>query len=279
MKSQSQQLSRKSPNWVVHAVLIIGALFMIVPFLWMILTCFKTLAQATNVPLIIFPKQFRWDNFSAVLSLMPFSTFYWNTTIVTVTKVVGQLIFCSVSAYAFARIEFPGRNILFILSLSVLMVPVQVYLLPQFLIIKDFGWLNTLKAIIVPGLFSSFGMFMLRQFFMSLPKELDEAAKMDGCNHFQVYARILLPLVMPGLIAVAIFTGLATWNDLMWPMIVNSSPEKMTLAVGLSSLQGQHGTDFPVLMAGSLLALWPMLVLFILLQKYFIEGISLTGTK
>lgn len=264
---------------LIHIILIIGSLFMVGPFIWMILTSLKTMAEATHVPMVILPGKFRFSNFSKVLSMMPFLTFYSNTIIVTVTKVAGQLLLCSISAYAFARIDFPGRNILFILFLSVLMVPGQVYLLPQFLIIKDFGWLNSLKAIIAPGLFSSFGLFLLRQFFMSLPRELDEAAKMDGCNHLQIYWRILFPLIIPGLVALAIFTGLATWNDLLWPMIVNSSPDKMTLAVGLSSLQGQHGTDFPKLMAGALLASWPMLLLFMLLQKYFIQGISMTGTK
>ncbi|TXK85045.1 carbohydrate ABC transporter permease [Paenibacillus sp. N3.4] len=265
--------------WMVHLLLIVGALFMVIPFLWMIFTSLKTLGESTQIPIVIFPKVPNWQNYSDVTTMLPFLKFYSNTVIVTIVKTVGQLIFCSVSAYAFARIEFPFKNIIFILCLSVLMVPSQVYMLPQFLIMRDFGWLNSLKALIVPGLFSAFGMFLLRQFFMTLPNELEEAAKLDGCNHFQIYRRIMLPLTSSGLISVAIFTCLATWNDLMWPMIVNSSPEKMTLSVGLSSLQGQFGTNFPVLMAGSLLALWPMIALFIASQKYFVEGISFTGTK
>lgn len=274
-----QVTAHRSAKLSTHFILIFGAVFMVGPFIWMILTSFKTMAEATNVPLIIFPKSFNFDNFNKVLSITPFVTNFINTVIVTVTKVSGQLLLCSAAAYAFARINFPGRNLLFVLCLSVLMVPGQVFLLPQFLIMKDFGWLNTLKAIIAPGLFSSFGLFLLRQFFMTLPRELDEAAKIDGCNHFQIYWKILLPLVVPGMVALAIFTGLASWNDLLWPMIVNSSPEKMTLSVGLSLLQGQHGTDFPALMAGALLASLPMLILFIFLQKYFIEGISMTGIK
>ncbi|GAA3412984.1 carbohydrate ABC transporter permease [Paenibacillus hodogayensis] len=264
---------------IVHLLLIAGALLMLFPFLWMMITSLKTVGESTQVPMVFFPKTPHWVNYSEVTTLLPFGKLYFNTVIVTLLKVAGQLLFCSLAAYAFARIEFPFKNTIFILCLSVLMVPSQVYMLPQFLIMRDFGWLNSLKALIVPGLFSAFGMFLLRQFFMSLPKELEEAAKLDGCNHFQIYYRILLPLTGPGLVAVAIFTSLATWNELMWPMIVNSSPDKMTLSVGLSSLQGQFGTNFPVLMAGSLLALWPMVFLFVFLQKYFVEGISFTGTK
>lgn len=265
--------------WIVHLILIAGAFLTVIPFLWMVLTSLKTLGESTQVPIVIFPKSLQWHNYSEVMTLLPFLKFYSNTIIVTITKTLGQLLFCSASAYAFARIRFPGRELIFILCLSVLMVPGQVYMLPQFLIMRDFNWLNSLKALIVPGLFSAFGMFLLRQFFMTLPKELEEAAKLDGCNHFQIYWRIMLPLTTAGMISVAIFTCLATWNDLMWPMIVNSSPEKMTLSVGLSSLQGQFGTNFPVLMAGSVLALWPMIVLFVFLQKHFVEGISFTGTK
>jgi len=263
----------------IHLVLIIGALFMVGPFLWMILTSLKTLGESAMVPPVIFPEKLQWNNYSDVVATLPFIKFYWNTIVTTIAKAVGQLVFCSLAAYAFARIEFPGRNLLFVLTLSVLMVPGQVYLLPQFLIMKDLGWLNSLQALIVPGLFSAFGTFLLRQFFMSLPKELEEAAKLDGCNHFQIYWHIMLPLARSGLIALAIFVTLWSWNDFLWPLIVNSSPNKMTLSVGLASLQGQHGTNYPVLMAGSLLAIWPMIVVFMIFQRQFVEGISLTGSK
>ncbi|HZG13651.1 MAG TPA: carbohydrate ABC transporter permease [Candidatus Bathyarchaeia archaeon] len=252
---------------------------MIGPFLWMLLTSFKTLGEATQVPPIIFPKVFQWKNYADATVTLPFFAFYWNTIITTVAKVLGQMILCSIAAYAFARIEFPGRNVLFVFCLSVLMVPSQVYLLPQFLLIRDLGWLNSLEALIVPGLFSAFGTFLLRQFFLTLPKELEESAKLDGCNHIQIYFHIMLPLIKPGLIALAIFTALWSWNDLMWPLIVNSSPEKMTLAAGLASLQGQNMTHYPILMAGALLAILPMIILFMFLQKQFVEGISLTGSK
>jgi multiple sugar transport system permease protein len=151
--------------------------------------------------------------------------------------------------------------------------------LPQYLIIVKLNWLNTLQAVVVPGLFSAFGIFLLRQFFMGIPKELEEAARLDGCNHFQIYWRIMLPLAKPGLIALGIFTILWSWNELMWPMIVNGSQDAMTLSVGLASLQGQYSTNYPIMMAGSFLAVLPMLVLFMFLQKQFIEGVALSGGK
>jgi multiple sugar transport system permease protein len=165
------------------------------------------------------------------------------------------------------------------LTLSVLMVPGQVFLIPQYMIMKDLGWLNSLQALIVPGLFSAFGTFLLRQFFMTLPKELEEAAKLDGCNQFRTYWQIMLPLARPGMIALAIFVILWSWNDLMWPLIVNTSPDKMVLSAGLASLQGEHSTNYTILMAGSMMAIMPMIVIFLVFQRSFIEGIALTGSK
>jgi multiple sugar transport system permease protein len=269
----------RSKTFLIHFILIMGSIVMLFPFIWMILTSLKTYAESIQVPPVMIPEDFQWKNYQEVFTLLPFFKFMMNTLIITVLRTAGQLFLCSLAAYAFARIVFPGRNLLFVLALSVLMVPGQVFLLPQYMIMVKLGWLNTLQAVVVPGLFSAFGTFLLRQFFMGLPKELEEAARLDGCNHFQIYWRIMLPLAKPGLIALGIFTILWSWNELMWPMIVNSSPDAMTLAVGLSSLQGQYGTNYPILMAGSFLAVLPMLILFIILQKQFIEGIAITGGK
>jgi multiple sugar transport system permease protein len=268
-----------SKTFLIHFILIVGSVAMVLPFIWMILTSLKTYAESIHAPPVIIPKDFQWGNYKEVFGLLPFFKFMFNTLIVTVARTAGQLFLCSLAAYAFARIEFPGRNIMFMLALSVLMVPGQVFLLPQYMIMVKLGWLNTLQAVIVPGIFSAFGTFLLRQFFMGLPKELEEAARLDGCNHFQIYWKIMLPLAKPGLVALGIFTTLWSWNELMWPMIVNSSSESMTLSVGLSSLQGQYLTNYPILMAGSFLAILPMLILFITLQKQFIEGIAVTGGK
>jgi multiple sugar transport system permease protein len=275
----SQKAAGRRAKLMIHIILTIGAIIMVTPFLWMILTSLKTLAESTRIPPIILPSQFKLDNFYHVFEFLPFLTFYSNTVIMAVCRTAGQLLFCSMAAYAFARIQFPGKNSLFVLILSIMMVPSQSYVIPQYLLMVEFGWLNSLKALIVPGLTSAFGTFLLRQFFLSLPRDLDEAAKIDGCNHAQIYLRILLPQVVPGLMAVAIFSMLWSWNDLLWPLIVNSSPSKLPLAAGLANLNGQYVTDYPTIMAGSLLAIFPMILLFIFAQRHFIEGISLTGSK
>jgi multiple sugar transport system permease protein len=252
---------------------------MVGPFIWMILTSLKTFGESVRVPPVILPSAPKWDNYADVVNTLPFAQFYQNSLVMTAGRTLGQLLFSSLAAYAFARIEFPGRNLLFIVMLSVLMVPPQVFFIPQFLIMQDAGWLNTLQALIIPGMFSAFGTFMLRQFFLTLPKELEESAKLDGANHPQIYWHIMLPLAKPGLLALAIFTILWSWNDLLWPLIVNNSPDKLPLSAGLASLQDQYGTNYPVLMAGAVLAIWPMILIFMLLQRHFVEGIALTGTK
>lgn len=249
------------------------------PFIWMVLTSFKSLGEATQIPPVIWPSNPKFSNYSEVLSTLPFLNFYANTLVMAAGRTLGQLLFCSLAAYAFARIKFPGRNVLFILILAILMIPGNTYLIPQYLIIKNLGWLNSLQALFVPGMFSAFGTFLLRQFFLSLPQELEEAARIDGANHFQIYRRILLPLARPGLVALAIITILWSWNDLLWPLVINDSPAKLTLSAGIASLQGQYLTNYPLLMAGAVLATWPMVLLFILLQRQFIEGIALTGSK
>jgi multiple sugar transport system permease protein len=264
---------------LIHIVLAVGGFIMVSPFLWMVLTSIKTLGETTQVPPTIFPEVIQWENYVEVFTSLPFGNFYLNTVIMTGGIMLGQLLFCSMAGYAFARIDFPGRNALFVLFLSVLMIPPQAFLIPQFFVMEQLGWLNSLQALIMPGLFSAFGTFLMRQFFMTLPKELEESARIDGCNHFQIFWKIMLPLAKPGLIALSITTVLFSWKSLMWPLIVNTSIEKMPLSAGLAYLQGQHVTDYPVLMAGAVLALWPVIVIFIFLQKHFIEGITFTGSK
>lgn len=264
---------------LIHVVLICGSLVFVVPFLWMLLTSLKTLGESVQVPPVIFPASPQWVNYQQVLSTLPFLTFYWNTLLMTAGRTLGQLIFCSLAAYAFARIQFPGRNFLFLVMLTVLMVPGYVFLLPQYMIMKDLHWLNSMQALVVPGLFSAFGTFLLRQYFLTLPVELDEAAKLDGANHFQIYWRVVLPLAKSALVALAIFTILWSWNDLLWPLIVNDSTDQMPLSVGLALLSGEHSNNYTIIMAGATLAVWPMVLMFLFLQRYFIEGIAITGTK
>nr|WP_145159733.1 carbohydrate ABC transporter permease [Paenibacillus terrae] len=270
---------RRFQPMIIHIVLMVGSFLMVVPVLWSLLTSLKAPDEVTRIPITILPGQPHWDNFQKVADLLPFMTFYWNTIVTTLVKVLFGLLFSSLAAYAFARIHFPGRTLLFLLVLSVMMVPGQVFLIPQYLLMKDLGWLNSLKAVTVTGMFSAYSTFLLRQFFLGLPSELEESARIDGCNPFRIYWNIMLPLAKPGLISVAIISTLWSWNDFLWPLVVNDSMDKMTLAVGLASLQGQFTTNYPVLMAGMLLAVWPMILIFFLLQKQFIEGITLGGLK
>lgn len=275
-------MKSKKVNWghvIVFIILILCMIVTLLPFVWMILTSLKTQAESICIPLKIFPEKPSFSNYAAVFTKIPFAKMYLNTAVTATVIVVVQLILCSMAAYAFGRIKFPGRNIIFGTLLAVLMVPSSFFILPQYLMIQKMGLLNTIPALFIPGLFSAFGTFLMRQFFMALPNELEDAARIDGCNHFMIFSRIMFPLVKPGLVALAILTLRSAWNDLMWPMIVNTSPEKMTLSAGLSYLQGQYATDYPVMMAGAVLAVLPLLILFALFQKQFIEGIALQGIK
>ena len=261
-----------------HAVLATGAVAMVGPFVWQFLTSLKTLPHSVRVPPTVVPDG-QWSNYAKVFRLLPFGEQFLNTVAMTAARTLGQLLFCSLAAYAFARLRFPGRRVLFGLFLSVLMVPPQLFVIPQYQIIARLGWLNSLAALIVPGLFSAFGTFLLRQFFLGLPVELDEAARLDGASPLRIWWSVMLPLARPGLVALGILTALWSWNDFFWPLVVNNDPQKMTLSAGLASLQGQFTTDYPVLMAGSLLACLPVLVIFVVLQRQFVEGIAFTGSK
>ncbi len=264
---------------LIHIALIIGTLFMVIPFIWMVLTSFKTLPESIQVPPKIMPKSFNLKSYSDVLTLLPFLTFYLNTIIVIFVRVVVSTFFAAMAAYAFARIKFPGRDILFIFVLIQMMVPVQLFIIPQYLLVQKMGLLNSIPALILPGIVTAFGTFLLRQFFMGLPDEVEEAAVIDGANRWQIFMKVMLPLAKPGMISLSIFTALFAWKDLMWPLIVNADIEKMPLSAGLASLVGQFATNYPVLMAGSVLAIIPMIIVFVIFQKQFVGGIALSGGK
>lgn len=271
-------MSERRSAFGVHVVLVASSLAMVAPFVWQLITSLKTLSSATAVPPTFLPEG-RWDNYTKVFDLLPFGEQFLNTVLMAAGRVSGQVLFCSMAAYAFARLRFPGRNVLFGVFLSVLMVPPQLFVIPQYQIMSSLGWLNSLQAIIVPGLFSAFGVFLLRQFFLALPREIEEAARLDGAGPVRIYWSIMLPLARPGLVALGILTLLWAWNDLFWPLVVNTDPGKMTLSAGLAALQGQYQTDYPVLMAGSLLASLPVIAVFVFLQRQFIQGIAHTGSK
>ena len=274
MKSRSN-----TKKLFVHLALLLGVGVTVFPFLWMVLTSFKTVGEAMQIPPTFFPKQFLVDAYGQIITALPFARVYLNTIISTVVTTIVQVMFCSMAAYAFARIDFPFKNVIFVLILSVLMVPGQIFLIPQYQIIQKLGLLDTIPALFLPNLFSAFGTFLLRQFFMSLPKELEEAAFLDGCSRYQIFWKIMLPLTKPGIVSLVIFTAKFAWNDFMWPLIVNTSPKMMTLGPALSTLEGQYTTKYPMQMAGAVMAVIPIIVLFFIFQKQFIEGVAQSGIK
>ena len=274
MKSRSN-----TKKLFVHLALLLGVGVTVFPFLWMVLTSFKTVGEAMQIPPTFFPKQFLVAAYGQIITALPFARVYLNTIISTVVTTIVQVMFCSMAAYAFARIEFPFKNVIFVLILSVLMVPGQIFLIPQYQIIQKLGLLDTIPALFLPNLFSAFGTFLLRQFFMSLPKELEEAAFLDGCSRYQIFWKIMLPLTKPGIVSLVIFTAKFAWNDFMWPLIVNTSPKMMTLGPALSTLQGQYTTKYPMQMAGAVMAVIPIIVLFVIFQNQFIEGVAQSGIK
>ncbi|QUL57163.1 carbohydrate ABC transporter permease [Paenibacillus tritici] len=265
---------------LAHLVLLLGAAAMILPFVWMVLTSFKSVTESTSMnPFIFFPKIWRAENYLEVWRQNNFLVLYWNTFAMMALRVLCAVMFSAMAAYAFARLRFPGRNFFFSLVLFQMMVPTQIFIIPQYLMVDALGMRNTIFALLFPGLVSAFGTFLLRQFFMGLPKELEEAAKIDGCNIGQTFARIMLPLVRSGLVALGIFTALFSFKDLMWPMIVNTSSDAATLSSALAKIQSAFAVDYPELMAASVLAIWPMLLIYILFQRQFIEGIATSGGK
>lgn len=263
----------------VHVFMGLTGFLCLVPFIWMIITALKTKAESIQTPPTLWPARMVFENFPRIIEEIPFTTFYINSILSTFLIITLQTLISCMAAYSFARLVFKGRDFIFILCVSILMVPGQAFLIPQFLIIQKLGLLNSITGLILPGIFSIYATFLLRQFFMSVPKEMEEAALMDGYNHFQIFWKIMLPLVKPGIIASIIINGLWSWNSLMWPMIVNTSTDKLTLPVGLASLSSRAGVEYPLLMAGALMAILPMLMLFIVFQRYFIQGIANAGVK
>lgn len=272
----------KNVKWskvIIQLILILGSITMLFPFIWMILTALKSYGESILIPPTLLPQELDWNNFIKAWDVLPFAKLYFNTISLMFWRVLFALITCSMAGYAFARIKFPGRNILFSLILIQMMLPTQIFIIPQYLMVAELGWLNSMKALVFPGLVSAFGTFLLRQSFMAMPKELEEAAILDGCNQFKIFYKIMLPLVKNTLLALTVFTALFAYKELMWPLVVNMSMEMMTLSSAIASFKGQFNTDFTIVMAASFIAMWPMLILYIAFHKQFIEGITFTGTK
>ena len=275
------QAKRRLNATIIHTVLIIGSIAMLVPFVWMVLTAFKTKSQAISVdPFYIFPSGgWHWENFSEVWNSYNFFTLYVNTLIVMVLRVICAVLTATMAGYAFGRLKFPGKSILFSIVLIQMMVPSQIFIIPQYLMISKMHLLNTKFALLFPGIVTAFGTYLFKQSFQSLPKELEEAAEIDGCNVGQRFLFIMMPLTRSAIVSLGIFTALFAYKDMMWPMIVANKPAATTLSAALAKLQGQFGSNYPQIMAGALMAILPMLILYLIFQKQFVEGIASSGTK
>lgn len=270
---------RTGSNTGAHIVLAVGGVVMVAPMLYQIVMSLSTNAQVESTPPTLWPGTFQWHNYADVFGSMPFLQELGVSVAITVLRLVGQLLLSALAGYAFARMRFSAKGVILGVILSILMVPPQIYLIPQYQIVQHLGLLNTVLGIAAPGLFSAFGTFLMRQFFIGLPQELEDAARLDGANSFTIFWRIMLPLASNGLWALGIVTVLWSWNDLLWPLVVTSTTDAAPLSVGLTTLQGLHDNNYPVLMAATLMAMAPILVLFILMQKKVVAGVGRSGLK
>ena len=279
MKNRSLEASQKRMTILTYTALIIGALIMVFPFVWMILTSLKTVPESMQVPPTIFPKEMITTNFGDAMKSLPFLKLYLNTGLMIFFRVICAVAFSSMAGYAFAMLEFRGKKLLFGIVLVQMSLPSQIFIIPQYQMVAKMGLANTIFALVFPGLVSAFGVFFLRQTYMGIPKEIGEAAYLDGCTQWQTFYKVMFPLTGTSVAALTIFTAVFAYSDLMWPLVVNSDLNMMTLSSGLATLRGQFTTNFPVLMAGSLLAMLPMVILYLIFQRQFIEGIATTGGK
>ena len=263
-------------KWVLLGV---GLLIILVPFIWMVTGSFRSEADLFAAPGSLFPTKWTLHGYTSIWQELPFLRLLLNSFIFAGVTTVLLLLFDSMTAYALARMKFRGSNLLFWLVIATLMIPFQVTLIPVFIELFNFGWLDTYQGLIIPRATSAFGIFMLRQFFLSVPRELDEAALIDGAGHFRIYWKIILPLAKPALATLAVLHFMNLWNDLLWPLIVTSSTDMRTLPAGLTLFGGQHVTDHAVLLAGATISLVPLALAFMLAQRYFVAGVATTGLK
>lgn len=266
---------------IVYILLIMSSIIILIPVFWMLSTAIKEDSEVYLFPPEWIPKRIYLSNFSRALTFLPFGRYFINTSFITFLSVIGQLISSSLVAFGFARLRARGKDLLFMLVLSTMMIPSQITMIPIFVLFKLLNWVDTFKPLIIPNFFGgAFFIFLLRQFYMTIPIELDDAAKIDGCSYFGIYTKIILPLTKPALATVAIFTFMWTWNDFMGPLIYLNSREKLTLSLALSRFTGMYGmTAWNLLMAASIVVALPCFVLFFFAQKYFIQGIVITGLK
>ena len=277
--NSSLERSRRIRTVGIYAFFIIGCIVMIFPFVWMFLTSFKTVEESMMIPPDILPANWLIDNFKDAMASLPFLALYKNTALMVFWRVVCAVVFSSMAGYAFAKLKFKGKNLLFSLVLVQMMLPSQIFITPQYQMLAKLGLTNTVFALVFPGIVSAFGTFFLRQAYLGIPDEVGEAAYLDGCTKWQTFTRVMMPLTRSSMAALTVFTAVFAYADLMWPLIANTDINMMTLSAGLSTLRGQFTTNYPVLMAGSVLAMVPMVILYLIFQKQFVEGIAMTGGK
>ena len=275
----SKKQQQRTINLLIYIFLIAGSFIMIVPFVWMIATSFKPLDEINTYPPSFFIRKPTIAAYLELFRIIPMGRYFLNSLFATTAITVANIFFCSLAGYAFAKHRFFGRDKLFLLLVGSMMIPWQVNLIPSFVIVKKFGWLNSFYGLIIPGMAGAFGIFLMRQFIMNIPDDLIDAAKIDGCTEFTIYRRVILPLIQPALASLAIFTFMAQWNNFVWPLVIIYSSKMRTIPLALSVLNGQFGTNFAMVMAGAVVATAPVLIVFIAFQKYFIKGIALTGLK
>ena len=274
-------LKQKLSSGAIHLILIAGSLVMIVPFIWMLLTAFKTKTEAISVnPFYIFPMHgWHIENFIDVWNSYNFLLLYRNTLLLIVLRVLCACATATLAGYALGRLKFPFKNFLFALVLVQMMVPSQIFIIPQYLMVSKLNAMNTPFGLLLPGIVTAFGTYLCKQGYQTLPRSLEEAAEIDGCNVPQRFLFVMLPLTRSSLVSLGIFTALFAYKDLMWPLLVAPRTEATTLTAALSRLQGQFGNNYPQIMAGALMAVVPMIVLYLIFQKQFIEGIATSGGK
>ena len=266
---------------IIYAILFFMAFIMLVPFAWMILTAVKTNQESVSVdPFFIFPQgAWNWGNFATVWESYNFLVLYKNTLLMIVLRIVCACLTATMAGYAFGRLRFPGRNFMFSLILVQMMIPVQIFIIPQYLMVSKLGWMNTTMGLLFPGLVTAFGTYLLKTGYQGLPKDLEEAASIDGANVGQRFLQIMMPLTRSSLVSLGIFTALFAFKDLMWPMIVCTNAATTTLSAGLAKMQGQYTSEYPTMMAAAVLAVVPMVVVYLIFQKQFVEGIATSGGK
>jgi multiple sugar transport system permease protein len=281
MKIEAVKPMRKAPkgvgNILSHILLICASLIVLFPFLWMLDTALKPNAQVFEFPPSLLPSTFQWSNFLQIWTYLPFGNIIFNSLLVAGLGTLLTLITSSLAAYAFARLTFFGRDNIFLIYLGTLMVPQAVIVVPEFLLMRSLGWTNSYQALILPGAFTAFGTFLLRQFFKTIPMELEEAALVDGASRLRILLSVILPLSRPALGVLSLFTFLGYWNNFLWPLIIVNGTDTATIPLGLQLFQGQHGSEWSYMMAAATISILPGILLVILLQRYLVEGISLSG--